>query len=170
MESAFNKFEVHRSTTLSKKRLQCSYFPANFAKFFGAPFHGKRSSDCFCYAKFNLGHWSTSLVPMLHFIQKAADVKYGKTLKLKKNWHEIGQHLTVWKVSECRVFSGPYFPIIQNEYRGLLVFGHFLKNIYKKESFYWKRFICKIIYILGWSILMVITCVMMINLLRPGVH
>ena len=47
-------------------------------------FHGKRSSDCFCYAKFNLGHWSTSLVPMLHFIQKAADVKYGKTLKLKK--------------------------------------------------------------------------------------
>ena len=133
-------------------------------------FHGKRSSDCFCYAKFNLGHWSTSLVPMLHFIQKAADVKYGKTLKLKKNWHEIGQHLTAWKVSECRVFSGPYFPIIQNEYRALLVFGHFLKNIYKKESFYWKRFIYKIIYILGWSILMVITCIMMINLLRPGVH
>ena len=58
-------------------------------------FHGKRSSDCFCYAKFNLGHWSTSLVPMLHFIQKAADVKYGKTLKLKK---KLARN---WSTSHC---------------------------------------------------------------------
>ena len=77
----------------------------------------------------------------LFFFEKF--LKFGNNILIKVIWLVFNWWVCVyspWKVSKYRVFSGPYFPRIQTEYRVWSLFGLNTKNRDQKKLRIWDTF------------------------------